>query len=250
MRAEIQQSKLKWSDDQTLERFANRVILAIDPKFSDGDTDDQFSDFNIAKNKVYDFGRRSDLTEGEYLLALEMAMKGKLVLDEQKVKIYREINQINLSEVEQAYQIFKQQDQRYANGKRELQKFLAPPPPPPLTAEELKGISLENIKKDYHRFNADGKVLATHLFYDLIKKTRGEKIRLEFVETFLKNFVPEVAEGKLTATGSTQMPRVIKKDVYVEFQDEIIKQYVMHLKINEQTESEWVKHWENLLNQV
>ncbi|MEG0848499.1 MAG: hypothetical protein RSE50_00940 [Myroides sp.] len=249
MRAEIQQSKLKWSDDVTLERFSNRVILAIDPKFSDGDSDDQFSDFNIAKNKVYDFGRRCDLTEGEYLLALEMAMKGQLVLDEQKVKIYREINQINLSEVEQAYQIFKQQDAKYSHGKKELQKFLTPAPKE-VTPEELKKLRLENIKKDYHRFNADGKVLATHLFYDLIKKTRGEKIRLEFVETFLKNFVPEVAEGKLTATGSTQMPRVIKKDVYVEFQDEIIKQYVMHLKINEQTESEWVKHWENILNQV
>jgi len=97
VKVEIQQSKLKWSDDQTLERFANRVILAIDPKFSDGDSDDQFSDFNIAKNKVYDFGRRCDLTEGEYLLALEMAMKGKLVLDEQKVKIYREILHKHLS---------------------------------------------------------------------------------------------------------------------------------------------------------
>jgi len=242
---------LKWSDNATLERFANRVLLAIDPKFSDDDTDDQFSDFNIAKNKVKDFGRRCDLTEGEYLLALEMAMKGQLVLDEQKVKIYREINQINLSEVEQAYQIFKQQDTRYANGKRELQKFLAPPAKE-VTDDELKKMSLENIKKDYHRFNADGKVLATPLFYDLIKKKRGDKIRLQFVEEFLKNFVPEVAEGKLTATGSTQLPKVIKKDVYVEFQDEIIKQYILHLKLNEETETEWIKHWSNLydLNQV
>lgn len=236
----------------TLERFSNRVIMAIDPKFTDDDPDDKYSDFNIAKNKVYDFGRRCNLTESEFLLALEMAMKGQLVLDDQKVKIYREINQINLSEVEQAYHIFKQQDQRYANGKRELQKFLAPPPPPPLTAEELKEISIDNIKKDYHRFNADGRVLATPLFYDLIKKSRGEKIRLQFVEDFLKSFVPEVAEGKLTAAGLSQIPKVIKRDVYVEFQNEIIRQYVIHLKLNDQTEAEWIKHWENLydMNQV
>lgn len=89
-------------------------------------------------------------------------------------------------------------------------------------------------------------VLASHIFYDLIRKNRGDKVSFKFVEDFLKNFVPETAEGKLTSEGTAMMPRVIKKDVYVEFQNEIIKNYILFLKLNEETEESWMNHWKSL----
>lgn len=233
-------------------RFANRVVFEIDPKFPDdeesNDLDNPLSPLNMAINRVIDYGRRSDITEKEFMIAISMTQKGLLQIDGEKVRFFREINQAHFAQYEMGYVDFKIRDQKYQNAKDSIKKVLSPAPKP-VTPEELKQLSLVNIKKDYHRFNADGKVLATPLFYNLIKKKGLEKVKLSFLETFLKNFVPEVAEGKLTAAGSSQMPKVIKKDVYVEFQDEIIKQYVLHLKINEQTESEWIKHWENLYDQ-
>ncbi|MDR3026025.1 hypothetical protein [Chryseobacterium sp.] len=250
MKAELSQSKLKWSNDEVLERFATRVILYIDPKFPDSDSDippeeDPFSDYNIAKNKIKDYGKRCDLTEDEYLLALNFASKGILVVDDQIVKIYREINQINLAEIERGYTDFKIRDQKHQNSKNEIRKFLNPPQPK-LTPEEYRTLTLSNIRKDYHRFKADGKVLATSVFYDLIKNTGIVKVKLEFVEKFLKNFVPEVAEGKLGSDG-TSLPKVIKKDVFVEFQNEMINHYIIHLELHQTIEEEWIKHWETLL---
>lgn len=227
-----------------LERFANRVILFIDPKFNDDDPDDQFSDFNIAKSKLIDYGKRSELTEQEYLLALDFASKGFLILDDQKIKIFREINQINLAEIEAGYIEFRAKDQKHQNSKDEIKMFLNPPAPK-MTDEEFESMTFENIRKDYNRFKADGKVLASPIFYDLIKKERGSAIKLQFVENFLKNYVPETAEGKITSDG-TALPKVIKKDAYVEFQHEMIKNYVIHLKLNETSEELWMQHWKRL----
>ena len=219
-------------------------MLFIDPKFTDEDPEDQFSDFNIAKNKIVDFGRRCDLTEMEYILALNFASKGILVLDDQIVKIYREINQINLAEIERGYTEFKVRDQRHQNSKNEISKLLNPPPPK-MTPEEYEAATLENIRKDYHRFKADGKVLATPVFYELIKQEKGDKVKLKFVEEFLKNFVPESAEGKLSGDG-TALPKVVKKDAYLEFQNEMIFNYVIYLKLHETSEEIWMQHWKRL----
>lgn len=243
--AEIKQSKLKFSGIEVLTRFANRVVLFIDPKFSDDDIENPLSDINIALNKVKDFGTRCNLTEEEFLLALDYASKGLLTIDEQKVKVYREINQINLSEIEYGYNDFKVRDQKHQNGKDKIQVLLNPPPPE-LSLEELEVLKLENIRKDYHRFKADGKVLATHIFYNLIKKDRGDKVKLAFVEKFLQSFVPEIAEGKLSS-GSTALPKIIKKDVYVEFQNEMINNYVIYLKLNEKSEELWMQYWMRLI---
>ncbi|KUJ54010.1 hypothetical protein AR686_17640 [Chryseobacterium aquaticum subsp. greenlandense] len=249
--AEISQAKLKYSSDDDLMRFANRVVYEIDPKFPEedvNDPNDQFSPLNLALNRVIDYGRRCDLTEKEFMISISMAQKGLLQIDGEKVRFFREINQAHFAQYEMGYVDFKIRDQKYQNAKDSIRTFLTPQQKE-ITPEELKSLRMENIRKDYHRFNADGKVLATPLFYDLIKKTRGEKIRLEFVEMFLKNFVPEIAEGKITSLGSSQMPKIIKKDVYLEFQDEIIRQYVIHLKLNDQTEAEWINHWENIYDQ-
>lgn len=242
--AEISQPKLKWSDQDVLVRFANRVVLFIDPKFTDDDPDNPLSDINIAINKVIDYGRRSELSEQEFILALNFASKGFLMLDDQRVKVFREINQINLAEIEAGYIEYKSRDQKYQNGKELIKGFLNPPPPA-LSPEEYEAMTLENIRKDYHRFQADGKVLATPIFYDLIKKSKGDKIKLSFVENFLKNYVPETAEGKLSADG-TSLPRVIKKDAYLEFQNEVIGNYILYLKLNETSEELWMQHWKRL----
>lgn len=243
----MSQSKLKWSSEEVLERLANRVILFIDPKFNDNGGDpekDPFSDYNIAKNKIKDFGRRCEITEEEFILALNFASKGILMVEDQIVKIYREINQINLSEIERGYSEFKSRDQKHQNGKKEISNLLNPPPPK-MTKEEYEALTFNNIQKDYHRFKSDGKVVATPVFYDLIKSERGDKVKLQFVETFLKNYVPETAEGKLSSDG-TSLPKVIKKDAYVEFQNEMISNYVLYMKLNDTSEEVWLQHWKRL----
>lgn len=245
--AEISQPKLKYADNDVLTRFANRVVLFIDPKFSDDSPDDPLSDINIALNKVIDYGRRSNLTENEFMLALDMAPKGLLEIDGEKVKFFREINQAQLGQYEAGYIEFKSRDNKFQNAKDKISLFLNPPPPE-LSPEEYEIITLNNIRNDYHRFKADGRVLATPIFYDLIKKTGIEKVKLSFVENYLKNFVPEISEGKLSS-GGTALPKVVKKDAYVEFQNEMIVHYVIHLKLHELTEDEWVEQWKKLLNE-
>ncbi|MGU3377378.1 hypothetical protein [Chryseobacterium sp. M5A1_1a] len=242
--AEISQPKLKFSSSEALIRFANRVVFEIDPKYSDEDPDNLLSDINLAINKVADFGKRCDLTENEFLIALKMAPMGLLQIDGEKVKFFREINTAQLSQYEQGYVEFKAMDQKHQNGKTEISKLLNPPTPK-LTTEEYEAMTMDNIRKDYHRFKADGRVLASPVFYDLIKKNRGDKIKLQFVEDFLKNYVPQTAEGKLT-NDSTALPRVIKKDAYVEFQNEMIVNYVMYMKLHETSEELWMQHWKML----
>ncbi|WP_312900224.1 hypothetical protein [Chryseobacterium taichungense] len=248
MKAEISQSKLKYSDDDSLMRFANRVVFEIDPKFPDddesNDPENMLSPLNIAINRVIDYGRRSDLTENEFMLSISMAQKGLLQIDGEKVRFFREINQAHFAQYEMGYTEFKARDQKYQNAKEEIRKAITPAEKK-LTAEEYEIMTLENIRKDYHRFQADGKVLATPIFYDLIKKSKGDKIKLSFVETFLKNYVPETAEGKLSADG-TSLPRVIKKDAYLEFQNEVIANYIQYLKLNETSEELWMQHWKRL----
>lgn len=230
-------------------QFANKVVFTIDPKLPD---DHDFSDedpmhpLNIALNRVVDYGRRSDLTEQEFMIALSMAPKGLLQVDGEKVKFFREINQAQLSQYEQGYIDYKIRDQKYQNAKDEIRKLIAPPEKK-LSPEEYEAMRTENIRKDYHRFKADGKVLATPIFYDLIKKTGIEKVKLQFVENFLKNFVPEIAEGKLSGVG-TALPKVVKKDVYLEFQNEMIKNYIIYLKLDETSEEVWMQHWKKLNN--
>lgn len=246
--AEISQPKLKYSDDPSLMRFANRVVFEIDPKFPDdeerNDPDNPLSPLNIAINRVIDYGRRSDLTEQEFMIAISMAQKGLLLIDNEKVRFFREINQAHFAQYEMGYVDFKIRDQKYQNAKDSIRKALTPPEKK-MSAQEYESMTLENIRKDYHRFKADGKVLASPIFYDLIKKEKGDKVKLIFVENFLKNYVPEIAEGKLSAEG-TALPKIIKKDAYLEFQNEMIKNYVVYLKLHETSEEIWMQHWKRL----
>ncbi|MDN5396911.1 MAG: hypothetical protein L0G07_09030 [Chryseobacterium sp.] len=229
-------------------RFANRVVFEIDPKFPDdeerNDPDNPLSPLNIAINRVIDYGRRSDLTEQEFMIAISMAQKGLLLIDNEKVRFFREINQAHFAQYEMGYVDFKIRDQKYQNAKDSIRKALTPPEKK-MSAQEYESMTLENIRKDYHRFKADGKVLASPIFYDLIKKEKGDKVKLIFVENFLKNYVPEIAEGKLSAEG-TALPKIIKKDAYLEFQNEMIKNYVVYLKLHETSEEIWMQHWKRL----
>ncbi|KAA0126412.1 hypothetical protein FY557_17325 [Chryseobacterium sp. SN22] len=245
--AEISQAKLKYSDQDSLMRFANKVVFTIDAKVEESENDDPndpFNPTNIALNRVVDYAKRSDLTENEFMLAISKAQKGLLQVDGEKVRFFREINQAHFAQYEMGYTEFKTRDQKYQNAKEQIRKAIAPPEKK-LTAEEYEAMTFENVRKDYHRFKADGKVMATPIFYDLLKKTGVEKVKLIFVENFLKNFVPEVAEGKLSAAG-TSLPKIVKKDAYVEFQNEMIGNYIIYMKLHETSEDVWMQHWTRL----
>lgn len=237
---------LKSSSEQDVNVFTAKVINFFNPKF------ETETEVELARADIFKFALRCELTAEEFLLALNLATEGKLKSEingeggAEVIKLYRDIDSIKLGEVKAAYMRYKIEDEKYKKGKDQIRNYLNPPPPK-MTSEEYEALTLENIKRDYHRFKADGKVLATPLFYDLIKQARGENIKLKFVESFLKNFVPEVAEGKLSATG-TALPKLIKKDAYLEFQNEMIVNYVLYLKLHETSEEVWMQHWKRLIN--
>lgn len=238
---------LKQSNEEQINIFTAKVLNYFNPKYGENPTLEE----ELACADIHRFAMRCEITEDEFMLALDLATEGKLKTEPdaagntENIKLYREIDIIKLGEVKAAYMRFKNDDEKYKNGKAKIKAFLDPPAKK-LTPEEYRTLTLDNIRKDYHRFKADGKVLATPIFYDLIKKTGIVKIKLEFVEKFLKNYVPEVAEGKISS-GGTSLPKVIKKDAYVEFQNEMINHYIIHLNLHEITEEEWVKHWELLM---
>lgn len=238
---------LKQSNEEQINIFTAKVLNYFNPKYGENPTLEE----ELACADIHRFAMRCEITEDEFMLALDLATEGKLKTEPDaagnigNIKLYREIDIIKLGEVKAAYIRFKNDDEKYKNGKAKIKAFLNPPEKK-LTAEEYRTLTLNNIRKDYHRFKADGKVLATPVFYDLIKKTGIVKVKLDFVEKFLKKFVPEIAEGKISS-GSTSLPKVIKKDAYVEFQNEMISHYIIHLNLHEITEEEWVKHWELLM---
>ncbi|MHA7823663.1 hypothetical protein ACVVIH_12945 [Chryseobacterium arthrosphaerae] len=249
VKAEISQSMLKQSNDEQINIFTAKVLSYFNPKFEDPEIEEE-----LARADILRFAMRCEITEEEFMLALDLATEGKLKTEPdsagnvENIKLYREIDIIKLGEVKAAYLRFKNDDEKYKNGKAKIKAFLSPPEKK-MTPEEYRSLTLDNIRKDYHRFKADGKVLATSVFYDLIKKTGIVKVKIDFLEKFLKNFVPEVAEGKLSS-GGTSLPNIVKKDVYVEFQNEMINHYIIHLDLHQKNEEEWIKHWETLLIKI
>ena len=163
MKAEISQSMLKRSEPGEVELFAGRVISFINPKFDNPETE-----FELSMLEIKDFAKECQLTPEEFLSALRLATKGKLIgLDGNPIKLFREIDTIKFGEVESAYIEYKNANPVYTKSKKELKQLVEKPNEP--TAEEKEARKkrlwddmLEKVSNDqpcYHSF----------LFYEELK---------------------------------------------------------------------------------
>ena len=239
MKAEIQQSMLKYSKDEEINQFSSRVLKFIDPKFSDE------TEMQLAEAELYSFANRCELTASEMILALELATEGKLTTEpdsqgnSNKIKLFREINRLALGEVKSAYIRYKQENRLYEIGKEKLQEFLTPPEKK-LTPEEVEKQRIESLIFEYRRLIKDGTIFNSLLFYDLIKKGGFEKIKLSFIENVLDKFISKKLKlGVKNEEG---------KEVKIFFINEVVLGYIRTQKLNEATESDWIEHWDSLKN--
>lgn len=131
MKAEVSQSMLKRSNEKDVELFAARVISFINPK-----SDDPDAEFPLAAAEIKDFAKDCQLTAEEFLSALRLATKGKLIgLDGNPIKLFREIDILKFGEVEAAYIEYKNLNPVYTKSKKELKQLIEAPKEP--TPEEM-----------------------------------------------------------------------------------------------------------------
>lgn len=231
VRAEITQSKLKFSSNEDVEFIAKRILSFINPKFESPE------DFQASFLECKDFLSKSDLTGPEILIAIEMASKKILVdKDGETIKLFREIDRLKLGEIETAYINHKRVDVKYEAGKEALQLMLEPPKQK--TEEEIEAERLKWLKLEFKRLQNDEDVQGSILFYDYIKSKGIETVRMSFVETVLANYSPEKVKGSIGG-----MPRITKNDAATHFKECLVKSYISYHKLKTLSEDEFIKHW-------
>ncbi|MBT0551591.1 hypothetical protein [Riemerella anatipestifer] len=232
-KAEISQSKLKWSNDEEVSIFTARVLNFINPKFNDQ------HEIELAEAELYSFAKKCELTANEFLLALELASDGKLLSEpdengnSRKVQLFREIDRLKLGEVKSAFIYLKTIDKQHEIAKEKVKKFLNPPKE--LTEEEKRIERFKFLENQWQMLKEKGKVSGSVIFYELIKKNL-KVINIGFVEKVLQTFKPELASAE---------KKIIKQDVFLYFKECFLEAVIKKEKLNELTKDEWVQYWEN-----
>lgn len=247
MKAEISQSMLKQSNEEQINVFTAKVLNYFNPKFEDPEIEE-----DLARADILRFAMRCELTEAEFMLALDLATEGKLQTapdsagNVENIKLYREIDIIKLGEVKAAYLRFKNVDEKYKNGKDKITAFLNPPPVE-ITPEQKKEIRIKFLKEEFFRLQSKGEVLGSVQFYDLLRKEH-KVIKIGFVEKFLQTVKLEeyVEAGRSTEVHKASSKRVIKKDPFLSFKELFVSSYITKMKLKDVTEDQWIEHWERL----
>ncbi|MEN5308779.1 hypothetical protein ABE425_14780 [Chryseobacterium cucumeris] len=247
MKAEISQSMLKQSSEQDINIFTAKVLSYFNPKFEDPEVEEK-----LACEDIKRFALRCEITEEEFMLALDLATEGKLQTapdsagNVENIKLYREIDIIKLGEVKAAYLRFKNVDEKYKNGKDKITAFLNPPPVE-LTPEQKKEIRIKFLKEEFSRLQTKGEVLGSIQFYDLLRKEH-KVIKIGFVEKFLQTVKLEeyIDAGRSTEVHKASSKKVIKKDPFLEFKELFVSSYIIKMKLKDVTEEKWIEHWEAL----
>lgn len=238
---------LKQSSENDINVFTAKVLSYFNPKFEDPEIEEK-----LACEDIKRFASRCEITEDEFMLALDLATEGRLQSSPdsagnvENIKLYREIDIIKLGEVKAAYLRFKMSDEKYAKGKAEIKKFLSPPPAE-LTAEQKKEIRIKFLKEEYSRLQLKNEVLGSVQFYDLLRREHSV-VKIAFVEKFLQTVKLEeyVETARSTDFHKVSSKKVIKKDPFLAFKELFISSYITKMKLKDVTEEEWISHWERL----
>ena len=242
-RAEVQSLMLKHCDDSQISIFSAKVINFINPKFNEGE-------FELAEADLYIFAKGCELTADEFLLALRMAAEGKLSREingnNEKITLYKQIDQLSLLTIKSAYIELKKTEKSY-NDDLLLIKSALLPEIKEKTPEELKEQRINFFIEDYKRLKSDGKVLGTVIFYDLIKKSGIETVKLKWLENSLERFKPTISE---TVRGNdfekVKMPKIKENNAKTHFIDDFVNSFIKFKKLSELTQDEFVKYWNDI----
>ena len=242
-RAEVQSLMLKHCDDSQISIFSAKVINFINPKFNEGE-------FELAEADLYIFAKGCELTPDEFLLALKMAAEGKLSREvngnNEKITLYKQIDQLSLLTIKSAYIELKKTEKAY-NDDLLLIKSALLPEIKEKTPEELKEQRINFFIEDYKRLKSDGKVLGTVIFYDLIKKSGIETVKLKWLENSLERFKPTISE---TVRGNdfekVKMPKIKENNAKTHFIDDFVNSFIKFKKLSELTQDEFVKYWNDI----
>ncbi len=252
VKAEITQSTLKHCNENEIAIFTARVLNFINPKFDDQDTELQ-----LAEAELYSFAQKCELTADEFMIALEMAADGKLYTEQdekgvsKRIQLFREIDRLKLGEVKSAYLYHKTIDKQYENGKAVIKAFLEPPKPE-LTEEQKIAERIKFYKTEFERLQKGEMVLGTVIFYDLIKHSGLEVVKLKFVELVLDKYQPESFQSGLSVSkvgNQLDIPKKVKNNAKQHFINTLVKAYFDKNNLKSLTESEFIQHWETIKNQ-
>lgn len=238
---------LKQSNEEHMNIFTAKVLNYFNPKFEDPEIEEK-----LARADILRFAMRCEITEAEFMLALDLATEGKLQTapdsagNMENIKLYREIDIIKLGEVKAAYLRFKSVDEKYKNGKDKIAALLNPPSVE-LTPGQKKEIRIKFLKEEFSRLQTKGEVLGSVQFYDLLRKEH-KVIKIGFVEKFLQTVKLEeyVDAGRSTEVHKASSKKVIKKDPFLEFKELFVSSYITKMKLKDVTEEKWIEHWETL----
>lgn len=231
-KAEISQSMLKYADVSEKERFAQSVLMLINPKF------ESESEGNIAFGILIDFCHTSDLTADEMTLAVKMTMDRKLYIESENgtkpVQIFREIDRSKLGEIQHAYKEFKRANAQHQKAKDEIKKILAPPKPE-LTEEQKKAERMKFYEEEWKRLQDRGIIYGTIVFYELIK-TEVEKVKLPFLEAVLDTYKPENKKGIIE--------EIVQQNPKVHFINHFVMRFIKAHKLKDLSLEDWKEYWE------
>lgn len=245
MKAEITQLKLRLSSEEVQSEYARQIMDFVNKSY-----DDEMvakSDFTT----VLGFVRQCELTGDEFMIALNLASSQDLTdVHGEKIKYFRDINVGNFNLYASAYIEYRNNFKPYQLGKDAISEFLKPPPLE-LTPEQKKQERILFLKAEFKRLQSGNNVLGANIFYELIKKKGLTKVNIKFIEGVLEKFVPETSlMGIITAKGNEPIliPKKIKNDVKVFFEDQLVSKFIKSEKLHELSEDKWIEYWQKIEN--
>ena len=224
------------------------VLNFIDPKFSDE------TEFETNKVMLIEFAKNCELTADEFMNALMLASKGKLVIEDHEketfvaVKLFREINALKLGEIESAYIFWRNQDKAFETSENTVKKFLTPPPKE-LTPEEKLEQAKKTFKVEYARL-LTGELYNCYLFFDLIvKKEEIDSLKIKFLEELFTNWKP-VKMSKVSNDPIKGWIEENKTNPIVTIKEAVVIAYTNKYKLLDKSVEEWVLYWTEIYKKV
>lgn len=249
MRAEITQSTLKQTsldNPNEIEAFINEIFAKVNPTFTDGE-----NGVKLAESEIRRYAKQSLITREEFFIARTLLSRDLLFdFEGNPLKPFKIIDFEFFNKVETAYINFRNYEKTREIGIAKIKAFLEPQKPEP-TEEELKEQRLKFFIEDYKRLKSDGKVLGTVIFYDLIKKSGIETVKLKWLENSLERFKPTISE---TVRGNdfekVKVPKIKENNAKTHFIDDFVNSFIKFKQLSELTQDEFVKYWNDIYENI
>lgn len=214
------------------QKASARIVNMFQMKFEDSNSQE------LAMGEFGTFLRDYALTADEILEAYRMVAKLELVdFQGEPIVFYPNLSIGQAGKILKAYQDHKIESVQHTKGTNQIKAFLNPPAPEK-TPKEKKEIRVSLLKVEFNRLQNEGKILGHHIFYELIKSTGIETVKLSFLEVVLDRInLNKNKTGLLNSDGAYAKNRFIES---------FVKAFFEHHKLKDLSETEFVEYWENI----